>query len=767
MNRTVTDRLRRGMTAFMAVAIVAAFMPVTGLGDTVYADAANPTSITVENTTVTDLSTAKNIGKADYAPASGDEYATLTLNGDSLIGGIKVSGNIHIILKNENIISGGIKATDDLTITGETGSSLSVNDTDSQYGAIYANNISIKSGTIYALANNQARYAIYARNAITVSGGNVTAMAIDGIGIGASDFYLSGGTVIAKAKNNAYYAFTLNNSFNATGGAFYANSFNSKSGSLLSGNAKHPVIMTRKEGTTYTPTLTFTSQDAAPAAALSVASFPVAFTAVPPSNATFGDFSADGSYSWSATTPDVTVQNDGYDLGLNDITIIDADHNMKKAIAYDKPPTPLNVTLTGTSLIRECETGITNGNGSLILNGNGSLTVYALQSDINNVGIGAYGQGALIIINDDPVITVTAGPTGTSEYSRSTGLLGSLGIVVNGGTITAACGKAANTGAVWTDSVTYGNSYAHVVMAGANAGEAVVIADPAATDYRNYYVHIARASIPPTPTPIFPVIPADPKLTAANGNFDAASPTDLAIAKDDGGYTLESVVCGEHTLIRDKDYRIESGSLILTKDYLSGLTAGDYSITFKYSGGKSLVFSLSVKAAPVRTFKISVRQKTGGTVKVSKASAQAGDKINVTAQAKAGYRLKAILADGKAISGSTFTMPAENITVTGIFVKKASAAIRPVLRFSLKPYKDTIVVHWNTVKGAAGYQIANSATPNGKLKIQWTGINGNNTYTSISKLNGITYKFKMRYFTINKEGKRVYSKWTQIQNIKL
>ena len=243
MNRTVTDRLRRGMTAFMAVAIVAAFMPVTGLGDTVYADAANPTSITVENTTVTDLSTAKNIGKADYAPASGDEYATLTLNGDSLIGGIKVSGNIHIILKNENIISGGIKATDDLTITGETGSSLSVNDTDSQYGAIYANNISIKSGTIYALANNLSSYAIYARNAITVSGGNVTAMAIDGIGIGASDFYLSGGTVIAKAKNNAYYAFTLNNSFNATGGAFYANSFNSKSGSLLSGNAKHPVIM--------------------------------------------------------------------------------------------------------------------------------------------------------------------------------------------------------------------------------------------------------------------------------------------------------------------------------------------------------------------------------------------------------------------------------------------------------------------------------------------------------------------------------------------
>jgi len=50
------------------------------------------------------------------------------------------------------------------------------------------------------------------------------------------------------------------------------------------------------------------------------------------------------------------------------------------------------------------------------------------------------------------------------------------------------------------------------------------------------------------------------------------------------------------------------------------------------------------------------------------------------------------------------------------------------------------------------------------MKVQWTGRNDNNKYTSISKKPGKTYKYKMRYCKLVK-GQKVWSSWTAVKSI--
>ena len=84
--------------------------------------------------------------------------------------------------------------------------------------------------------------------------------------------------------------------------------------------------------------------------------------------------------------------------------------------------------------------------------------------------------------------------------------------------------------------------------------------------------------------------------------------------------------------------------------------------------------------------------------------------------------------------------------------------------FSLSESGHNVTVHWKTVKGASGYQIANDATPGKRMKIQWTGRNGNNKYTSVRKTAGRTYRYKMRCFVVQ-NGVRVYSKWSSNKSL--
>ncbi|MCR4702181.1 MAG: hypothetical protein K5665_00800 [Saccharofermentans sp.] len=73
------------------------------------------------------------------------------------------------------------------------------------------------------------------------------------------------------------------------------------------------------------------------------------------------------------------------------------------------------------------------------------------------------------------------------------------------------------------------------------------------------------------------------------------------------------------------------------------------------------------------TFKVTVKDAENGTVTVSKLDASEGDEITITAAPAEGYEVDAIKVDGTVITGTSFVMPAKDVTVEVVF-----KAVEPV-----------------------------------------------------------------------------------------
>lgn len=73
------------------------------------------------------------------------------------------------------------------------------------------------------------------------------------------------------------------------------------------------------------------------------------------------------------------------------------------------------------------------------------------------------------------------------------------------------------------------------------------------------------------------------------------------------------------------------------------------------------------------TYTVTVAAAANGTVTADKATAQMGDTVTVTATPDTDYELSKITVNGTAITGNTFTMPAENVTIAAEFKKIGSA----------------------------------------------------------------------------------------------
>lgn len=79
------------------------------------------------------------------------------------------------------------------------------------------------------------------------------------------------------------------------------------------------------------------------------------------------------------------------------------------------------------------------------------------------------------------------------------------------------------------------------------------------------------------------------------------------------------------------------------------------------------------------TYTVTVAAAANGTVTADKATAQMGDTVTVTATPDKDYELSKITVNGTAITGNTFTMPAENVTVAAEFKKIGSAGAEIVV----------------------------------------------------------------------------------------
>ena len=154
--------------------------------------------------------------------------------------------------------------------------------------------------------------------------------------------------------------------------------------------------------------------------------------------------------------------------------------------------------------------------------------------------------------------------------------------------------------------------------------------------------------------------------------------------------------------------------------------------------------TIHYKDDSVEKYKVTVGSVTNGTASVSKTEAEAGEKITVTAKPNTGYELDTIKVNGKAISGNTFTMPAQDTTVTVTFKKinyKVSVGSvsngTVTVSKSTANYGDTITV---TAKPNIGYML-DQILVNGKA------ISGN-TFKMPAKDTTVTATFKKVLYNV-------------------
>lgn len=91
------------------------------------------------------------------------------------------------------------------------------------------------------------------------------------------------------------------------------------------------------------------------------------------------------------------------------------------------------------------------------------------------------------------------------------------------------------------------------------------------------------------------------------------------------------------------------------------------------AGSVSAVCSVTVRGGSVDvgpTYEIELDEGiAGGEIKTSLTNASAGSTIRVTATPDAGYELAYITVDGERIPGTSFTMPAHDVTVSAVFTR--------------------------------------------------------------------------------------------------
>lgn len=214
---------------------------------------------------------------------------------------------------------------------------------------------------------------------------------------------------------------------------------------------------------------------------------------------------------------------------------------------------------------------------------------------------------------------------------------------------------------------------------------------------------------------------------------------------------------GNRTLKEGTDY---------TVTYTNNVEIGIATITVTGKGNYTGTTSVDFEIVDKPVYTITVGNVKNGTVTVSKNSAKAGEQITVTATPDQGYVLDTIKVNGTAISGNTFTMPAQNTTVTATFKRAPAIKEGWVLEggnyyyyengklvkgwlkdgnnwYYLDPKTGVMLTGWQKVSGAWFYlKPSSGAMVTGWLKIdgKWYFFNGSGVMvTGWRLINGTWY----------------------------
>ena len=427
--------------------------------------------------------------------------------------------------------------------------------------------------------------------------------------------------------------------------------------------------------------------------------------------------SGSGTYAVSMATPGTTtghriLLSGGSPTVILDSVLISSGSNSAIGLAYDKT-TNATLMLSGTSVLSAATNGTTPGIAVWTNSkyAHASLTITSLKGDgstdgrlevSGGNGIGASGIRAAgnITIKGGTIIARGSGQTlnggcgvGSTKGGRVTISGGDITATVSGGKFVqqAFCGGPTLEN---DPSIKVNGSFAHRVSG---------------TNVRIYYDSQGGSSVRS--------VAVDPQSGAI-----LAGETLQFTAQVEGGGNADKTVSWSVTGASSAGTSIDANGLLTvapdeTTETLTVTATNDYS-GLKASAG------VTVQRQSV-FYSVTVETEGNGTASASPASAEAGTEIALTATPEEGYHFKEwqVVSGGVTISGDSFIMPAENVTVKAVFEQD----IPP----EPETYTVTVQTDGNGTASAspasatAGTEITLTATPdNGYHFKEWQVVSG-------------------------------------------
>ena len=95
----------------------------------------------------------------------------------------------------------------------------------------------------------------------------------------------------------------------------------------------------------------------------------------------------------------------------------------------------------------------------------------------------------------------------------------------------------------------------------------------------------------------------------------ATNQEDPVITINFNGNTLTGIKLGAQALIENTDYALDQNTVLLKNDFLNGLSAGEHTITFQFSGGTPAILTITVtdSSIPIPTGELEVQFFNGDT----------------------------------------------------------------------------------------------------------------------------------------------------------
>ena len=371
--------------------------------------------------------------------------------------------------------------------------------------------------------------------------------------------------------------------------------------------------------------------------------------------------SGSGTYAVSMATPGTTtghriLLSGGSPTVILDSVLISSGSNSAIGLAYDKT-TNATLMLSGTSVLSAATNGTTPGIAVWTNSkyAHASLTITSLKGDgstdgrlevSGGNGIGASGIRAAgnITIKGGTIIARGSGQTlnggcgvGSTKGGRVTISGGDITATVSGGKFVqqAFCGGPTLEN---DPSIKVNGSFAHRVSG---------------TNVRIYYDSQGGSSVRSV-------------AVAPQSGAILAGETLQFTAQVEGGGNADKTVSWSVTGASSAGTSIDANGLLTvapdeTTETLTVTATNDYS-GLKASAG------VTVQRQSV-FYSVTVETEGNGTASASPASAEAGTEINLTAVPEEGYHFKEwqVVSGGVTISGDSFIMPAEDVTVKAVF----------------------------------------------------------------------------------------------------